>query len=99
MPKHPTVYMQTNNPHGTLYVGVTAYPRQRNHQHATGKGSTFTTQHNLKTLVWFESHATMADAIAREKQLKSWPRHRKLALIEAINPTWQNLADSLPYND
>jgi len=31
-------------------------------------------------------------AIAREKQLKGWRRSKKVALIEAANPTWRDLA-------
>jgi putative endonuclease len=34
-------------------------------------------------------------AIAREKQLKQWRRDKKIALIEALNPAWDDLsADS-----
>lgn len=99
MPKQPAVYIETNQPKGTLYIGVTAYPRQRHNQHQSGKGSSFTRCYHLKTLVWFESHPNMESAILREKQLKSWSRSRKLALITNANPTWQNLAGELPYND
>jgi len=42
-------------------------------------------------LVWFEIHATMEFAIAREKQLKAGSRAKKLALIEAENPLWRDL--------
>jgi predicted GIY-YIG superfamily endonuclease len=37
-------------------------------------------------LVWYEAHATMIDAIAREKQIKAGSRAKKLALIESLNP-------------
>jgi putative endonuclease len=45
--------------------------------------------------VWFEQHATMETAIAREKQLKAGPRLRKVALIESLNPTWADLYQGL----
>ena len=32
------------------------------------------------------------DAIAREKQIKGWLRRKKVALIEAVNPDWEDLA-------
>ena len=31
-------------------------------------------------------------AIAREKQIKGWDRAKKVALIEASNPCWDDLA-------
>jgi putative endonuclease len=34
----------------------------------------------------------IAAAIAREKQIKGWTRAKKIALIEAMNPEWRNLA-------
>ena len=37
----------------------------------------------------------MMDAIAREKQIKGGSRKKKLALIEALNPTWRDLYDEL----
>ncbi len=46
-----------------------------------------------KTLVWYETHATMLEAIRREKQIKPWRRAWKLALIEAENPAWRDLSD------
>ena len=32
-------------------------------------------------------------AIAREKQIKSWRRSKKLALISSFNPSWDDLAE------
>jgi putative endonuclease len=37
----------------------------------------------------------MPSAISREKQIKAGSRKRKLALIEAINPTWRDLFGEL----
>jgi predicted GIY-YIG superfamily endonuclease len=46
-------------------------------------------------LVWYEVHESMLSAIAREKQLKGGSRKKKLALIEAVNPTWRDLYEQL----
>ncbi len=46
-------------------------------------------------LVWYEVHETMIDAITREKQIKAGSRAKKLALIEALNPEWKDLFESL----
>ena len=83
--------MMANHKNGTLYVGVTSNLRQRAWQHREGMVEGFTRQYGCKRLVWFELHATMEYAIAREKQIKGGSRTRKIALIEAANPEWRDL--------
>lgn len=39
-----------------------------------------TARYNITRLIYFESHETAPDAIAREKQLKNWRREKKLIL-------------------
>jgi putative endonuclease len=46
----------------------------------------------IRRLVHIESTSNPRDAIAREKQIKQWTRAKKLALIEADNPQWADLA-------
>jgi len=41
--------------------------------------------------VYYEETTDVYAAIAREKQIKGWLRSRKTALIEAMNPTWDDL--------
>ena len=60
-------------------------------EHRNGAGEGFTKVYGVRTLVHFELHATMADAIAREKQLKKWNRAWKIRLIEQRNPAWDDL--------
>jgi predicted GIY-YIG superfamily endonuclease len=55
----------------------------------------FTFRYGCKTLVWYELHEDMVSAIAREKEIKAGSRRKKLALIEALNPTWRDLYDDL----
>jgi putative endonuclease len=86
----PAVYIVANRRNGTLYTGVTAHLVQRIWQHREGAGG-FSTRYDCKLLVWFEIHATMESAIAREKQIKAGSRAKKLALIEAENPLWVDL--------
>ena len=76
---------------GTLYTGVTSDLLQRVWQHRQGITDGFTKRYSCKLLVWFELHDVMYDAIAREKQIKGGSRARKLALIEAANPDWDDL--------
>ena len=91
----PCVYMLASRPRGTLYVGVTRNLPARVWQHRNDVVPGFTSQYGVHTLVWYEVHACMLAAIAREKQLKSGSRSRKLALIEAMNPRWMDLFDSV----
>ncbi len=91
----PAVYILTNRARGTLYVGVTSNLIQRVWQHQNNLVEGFTKQYGVHTLVHFEPHATMPDAIRREKQLKSGSRAKKLALIEATNPDWHDLYPEL----
>jgi len=36
-------------------------------------------------------HEDMLGAIAREKQIKGGSRKKKIAIIEAVNPEWNDL--------
>ncbi len=93
--KQPCVYLLASRPHGTLYVGVTSDLVKRVWQHKNNWVEGFSSQYHVHTLVWFEQHATMENAITREKQLKAGNRSRKIALIEASNPNWLDLYDGL----
>jgi putative endonuclease len=46
-------------------------------------------------LVYAEFHTAMAEAILREKRIKTWRRAWKLMLIEQTNPTWRDLYHEL----
>jgi putative endonuclease len=89
------IYIMTNRPFGTLYIGVTNDIARRAWEHRQGSGSAFTTRHQLNRLVYVERHEEIASAIRREKSLKRWPRSWKLDLIEAGNPGWEDLFDRL----
>ncbi|QTD46047.1 GIY-YIG nuclease family protein [Ottowia testudinis] len=93
--KQPAVYLLASRYHGTLYVGVTSDLVQRIWQHRQGLADGFTKQYGVHLLVWFEMHATMLDAIAREKRIKEWKRAWKVELIEAANPGWRDLYETL----
>jgi putative endonuclease len=90
-----TVYILASRRNGTLYIGVTNNLALRIHQHKSGTGSEFTARYGVHTLVWYEHHTDINEAIAREKQLKEWRRRWKLELIEAFNPDWSDLYERL----
>jgi putative endonuclease len=91
----PAVYILASQVRGTLYVGVTSDLVARVWQHKHDLVQGFTQQHRVHTLVYFELHATMYEAIGREKQLKAGSRAKKVVLIEAGNPHWQDLYEGL----
>lgn len=70
---------------------MTSNLRQRVWQHRNDRVLGFTRKYGVHRLVYFELHATMESAIAREKQLKKWNRSWKLRLIEGTNPQWRDL--------
>ena len=75
-----------------LYTGVTNHLARRLREHKLGEGSGFTRRFRVHRLVFFERYHDARTAIAREKEIKSWRREKKIALIEATNPTWEDLA-------
>ena len=80
---------------GTLYTGVTSNLPRRAFEHREGLVKGFSTKYGCRVLVWYELHETIIDAIAREKQIKGGSRAKKLALIEALNPEWKDLYETL----
>jgi putative endonuclease len=72
-------------------VGVTSKLAQRVWQHKSNLTEGFTKRYGVHTLVWYEVHATMESAIAREKAIKEWKLAWKIALIEKSNPEWRDL--------
>ncbi|MYC32938.1 MAG: GIY-YIG nuclease family protein [Chloroflexi bacterium] len=92
-PKSYYVYIMANTRFTTLYVGITNDLTRRvfEHQQRTDPRS-FTARYNLTQLVHFEECGDVNAAITREKQLKSWSRARKEALINSTNPAHENLA-------
>jgi putative endonuclease len=91
------IYIMTNRPSGTLYVGVTSDIRWRVAEHKGGMVAGFTSKYGLNRLVYAEQHGDMLTAIQRETTIKHWPRAWKVRLIGRGNPNWDDLAETLPY--
>ncbi|MFZ1990580.1 MAG: GIY-YIG nuclease family protein [Alphaproteobacteria bacterium] len=85
------VYIMTNRPNGTLYIGVTNDLVRRVSEHREGLVEGFTKKYGLKWLVYYESFEDISAAIAREKALKTWLRAWKVRLLRAKNPDWDDL--------
>ena len=84
------VYIMTNRTR-TLYVGVTNNLERRLYEHKQKLVPGFTAKYRIDKLVFFETTPSVLSAIEREKQIKSWRRSKKVALIEKGNPLWKDL--------
>ncbi len=85
------VYMMSSKTR-TLYVGVTNNLERRVSEHKHKQTPGFTSTYNLTWLVYYAETNDIREAIAREKQIKAWSRAKKVALIEEMNPEWEDLA-------
>ncbi|HMR99158.1 MAG TPA: GIY-YIG nuclease family protein [Anaerolineales bacterium] len=88
---HPCVYIMTNQYNKVLYTGVTSNLFKRAHEHKDKIVAGFTSRYNVTKLVYYEEFATMPEAIAREKQIKSGSRRKKIDLVNNKNPEWKDL--------
>lgn len=84
------VYILTNRTNNVLYTGVTGDLIRRAYQHRHHQVEGFTDLYNVTKLVYFEAYPEIWDAIAREKQIKSGPRRKKIQLVNSINPEWHD---------
>ena len=89
------VYTLSNRSH-ILYIGVTNNLRKRVSEHRQQTPGSFTARYKIIRLVSFERYQYINNAIAREKELKHWTRAQKIALIESMNPTWEELMPDEP---
>ena len=85
----------TNKRNGTLYTGVTNNLVRRIHEHKSGIIEGFARKYGCNKLVYYEIHESMDSAISREKQIKAGSRKKKIALIENMNPNWNDLYDNI----
>ena len=76
-----------------LYVGVTSNIERRLAEHRAGNPKRFAFRYRTFRLVHLEAFGDVRDAIAREKDMKTWRREKKVRLIEWKNPTWEDLAE------
>ena len=97
MSKYYYTYILTNKNNKVLYTGVTNDLLRRvwEHKNRIGNISSFTKKYNTDKLVYYEYGESIAAAIYREKQIKSWSRQRKIKLISEFNPEWKDLYEEM----
>jgi len=87
------VYLLTNWNNKVMYVGMTNNLERRVDEHKNELVSGFTGKYNVSKLVYFEKTSDVRAAIAREKEIKKWRREKKNALVDGMNPAWEDLSD------
>jgi putative endonuclease len=95
MEKQFYVYIMTNNNNTVLYTGVTNDLNRRVFEHKNKLLEGFTKRYNIDKLVFYEVYDDINNAIAREKQIKSGSRVKKIKLIEEMNDIWKDLFDEI----
>lgn len=93
--KYYYVYILAKARNSTFYVGITSSLPKRIYEHKEGLADGFTKQHSIKTLVYYEQHTDVNEAIRREKLIKRWKREYKMNVIEAMNPEWNDLYEEI----
>jgi putative endonuclease len=86
------VYIMSS-PTGTLYTGMTNDLMRRVFEHQQKLIDGFTKTYNVTRLIYYEETDDVKAAIFREKQIKSWGRSKKLALVRSVNPTFRDLSE------
>ena len=86
------VYILTNKTNKVLYTGVTNNLERRLYEHKNHLVDRFSSKYNTNKLVYYEVSESVESAIAREKQIKSYRRDKKIALINESNSEWKDLS-------
>jgi putative endonuclease len=93
--RYAYICIVSNKSH-SLYCGITTDLRARFEEHRSGAyPNGFTARYHFDRLVWYELADNLATAAKREQQIKKWPRKRKVGLIQAMNPNWNDLSARL----
>ena len=83
----------TNKLNRVLYTGLTSNLEKRVYEHKSKLIEGFTKKYNVDKLVYYEEFDDINEAIAREKQIKSGSRQKKIDLITKMNPAWNDLSE------
>jgi putative endonuclease len=92
MPDQAYVYILSSS-FKKLYVGVTTRLMHRVADHKSHRNTnSHTSRYHIDKLVYYESYASINEAIARETEMKGWLRIKKIQLIVKLNPEWRDLS-------
>jgi putative endonuclease len=89
------VYIMASKRYGAIYVGASGQLARRVFEHKNGIVPGFTKRYGLHLLVWYECFEHIGAAVQRERAIKHWPRRWKTALVDRMNPEWEDLYPTL----
>jgi len=96
MPKKGYTYILTNKNNTILYTGATSTLKDRIDRHRNKKyPNAFSARYSSFKLVWYEGFETNMEALKRERKIKGGSRQKKIDLINAMNPIWEDLYEKL----
>ncbi len=81
----------TNDTNTVTYTGVTNDLIRRVYEHKNKLVEGFTSRYKITKLIYYDVSEDVEGAIMREKQIKSWSRKEKVALINTMNSDWRDL--------
>jgi putative endonuclease len=76
-----------------LYTGMTSNLPERVSQHRDQRVG-HAARYNISRLVFYEPAPDARSAIEREKQIKRSTRAKRIALVESMNPAWDDLSET-----
>jgi putative endonuclease len=91
-PKTYYVYILTNPSQHPFYTRITNNMYRRMMEHLDFLNDSYTARYRLTRLVYYEEFGNVREAIRREKEIKTWSRAKKIALVNTKNPKWDDLA-------
>lgn len=68
---------------GSLYTGITTDLERRFAEHQSGEGGHYTRARGVVRVAYSEEQPDRSRASKREAEIKSWPRTKKLDLIQS----------------
>jgi putative endonuclease len=98
MAKGGSVYIMCSINNQTLYTGVTSDLIIRVQQHKNKENpNSFASKYNCVILVYYQFYETIEAGIEEEKRIKAGNRKQKEALINRMNPEWNDLWEEIKH--
>ncbi len=69
----------------SIYTGITTDVERRFAEHKNKKGGHYTGSREVVEIVHTEEYPDRGAALRREAEIKSWPREKKIKLIDMVS--------------